>query len=200
MLSPDRISVLFAGDEALPFELESAWLAELPEARRARIEAMTAPVDRRRSLIGSRLERRARRDIPAGADPALHVSSSHCPGRVVCAVSRATPVGIDVEPRDASPPGRTGLYLNAAERAVAGGDPHRLLWLWTRKEAVAKAAGRRGLRTFGRIDVRTDAVDCEGRTWRLIPLDLGAGFIAHLACAEPVPPIEIRAHSAESLR
>jgi 4'-phosphopantetheinyl transferase len=192
MLSPARISVLFAGDEALPSEQESAWLADLSDARRARIEAMPDPSDRRRSLIASRLLMRG--------PSAGHFSSSHCPGRVVCAMSRITPVGVDVEPLDASPPGRTSLYLNPGERAAAGGDPHRLLWLWTRKEAVAKAAGRRGLRMLGQIDVRADLVDCEGKRWHLLPLDLGPGFVAHLACAAPAPPVAIRAHSAESLR
>lgn len=192
MLSPDRISVLFARDEALDPGVESAWLAALPDVRRRQLEAMTDPADRRRSLIASRLLMR----VP----DAGHSSSSHCPGRVVCAVSGTTPVGVDVEPLHADPPGRTSLYLNAAERAFADDDPHRLLWLWTRKEAVAKAASRRGLRGLGQIDVRGDHAACEGRSWLLLPLDLGPGFVAHLACAAPPPPTVIRAHSLESLR
>ena len=196
MLSPERISVLFAGDEALDPRLERAWLAGLDDARRARIEAMAEPADRRRSLIASRLLALAR---PDSAAP-LHRSASHCAGRVVCAVSDAAPVGVDVEPLDADPPGRSSLYLNADERALAHDDPQRLLWLWTRKEAVAKAAGRRGLRGLGQIDVRADRADCEGQSWHLFPLDLGAGFVAHLACAASAPSIEIRSLSAESLR
>jgi 4'-phosphopantetheinyl transferase len=192
MLSPERISVLFAGDESLPPALESAWLADLPDTRRTQIETMPDPSDRRRSLIASRLLMRG--------PSASFTSTSHCRGRVVCAQSRGTPVGVDVEPLDTRPPGRTSLYLNAEERAAAGDDPHRLLWLWTRKEAVAKAAGRRGLRRLGHIDVRSERADCEGRSWHLLTLDLGPGFVAHLACADPVPPIEIQPHSAESLR
>ena len=192
MLSPERISVLFAGDEPVEPGLEAAWLAELPDARRARIEAMPDPIDRRHSLIASRLLAR----VPSAG----FSSSSHCRGRVVCAVSDSTPVGVDVEPLDASPPGRTDLYLTAAERSMAGDDPRRLLWIWTRKEAVAKASGRRGLRLLGQIDVCADRTDCEGRSWLLLPLDVGPGFVAHLACAAPAPPIVVSPHSPESLR
>lgn len=200
MLSPERISVLFAGDAALSTELEAAWMRDLPAARRSRIEAMPDPSDRHRSLIASRLLAHGCREFGVDTQAPVPSSASHCPGRVVCAVSGTTPVGVDVEPVDASAPGRTSLYLNAAERAMAGDDPRALLWLWTRKEAVAKAAGRRGLRSLPLIDVRTDTVDCAGRSWRLVALDLGPGFVAHLACAVPAPPIRVRSHSAESLR
>lgn len=217
MLSPERISVLFARDEALDPALESAWLDALPDARRRQLLAMPETSERRRSLLGSRLLLRGVRDVPGlsgadlgslryGPDGAGHLdlpvrfSLSHCAGRVLCAVSAGTDVGVDVEPQNAPAPGRTGLYLNAAERAAANGDPRVLLWFWTRKEAVAKAAGRRGLRMLGQLDVRPDEVACAGRTWSLLPLDLGPGFVAHLACAGPTPPVVIRSHSAESLR
>ena len=199
MLSPERISVLFAGDEALAPALETAWMQALSDARRAQIEALPDASDRRRSLIASRLLAYGRREFETGASAPVHSSVSHCPGRVVCAVSAATPVGVDVEPIEANAPGRTSLYLNAAERAAAG-DPRTLLWLWTRKEAVAKAAGRRGLRSLPLIDVRADTADCAGRSWRLVALDLGPGFVAHLACAVPAPPVRIQSLSAETLR
>ncbi|MCC2658524.1 MAG: 4-phosphopantetheinyl transferase [Panacagrimonas sp.] len=200
MLSPERISVLFAGDDALEPALEAAWLDDLSADRRARLESMPDPADRRRSLIAGRLLLRGTQDLALPVHAATHVSTAHCAGRVVCAVSRDTPLGVDVEPLDANPPGRTDLYVNADERTFAGDDPQRLLWLWTRKEAVAKAASRRGLRLLGQIDVRSDRTDCEGRSWLLRPLDLGPGFVAHLACVAPPPPIVIRAHSPESLR
>lgn len=221
MLSPARISVLFAGDDALSTMLdaglESAWLADLPPPRRSRLEAMPDAAERRRSLIASRLLLRGLREIldDPGADLAslrygaegapsldlpVHFAVSHCPGRVVCALSTRTALGVDVEPFGAAAPGRTGLYLNAQERASAKDDPERLLWLWTRKEAVAKAAERRGLRLLGQISVLADRTDCAGTVWYLSSLDLGPGFVAHLACADPVARIETRPLSAESLR
>lgn len=154
MLSPERISVLFAGDEAFSPALETAWMRALSDARRSQIEALPDPSDRRRSLIASRLLTHGLREFGENPGALIHSSASHCPGRVVCAMSAATPLGVDVEPIDASAPGRTSLYLNAAERAVARDGPHALLRLWTRKEAVAKAAGRRGLRSLPLIDVQ----------------------------------------------
>lgn len=200
MLSPERISVLFAGDEALSPALETAWMRALSDARRSQIEGLPNPSDRRRSLIASRLLAHGLRAFGENPGTLVHSSASHCPGRVVCAMSAATPLGVDVEPIDANAPGRTSLYLNAAERAVAGDDRRALLRLWTRKEAVAKAAGRRGLRSLPLIDVRADTADCAGRSWQLLELDLGPGFVAHLACAAPAPPVRIQSLSAETLR
>lgn len=217
MLSPERISVLFAGDDALTSGIERAWLADLPAPRRRQLEAMSDPCERRRSLIASRLLLHGLREVLGDARvglaslrydkdgaPSLDVparfSVSHCPGRVVCALSPHAAIGVDVEPLDQAAPGRTGLYLNADERAAAGDDPRLLLRLWTRKEAVAKASGRRGLRALGQISVLSDHVDCAGETWHLAPLDLGPRFVAHLACAVAAPLIDVRSHSAESLR
>jgi 4'-phosphopantetheinyl transferase len=217
MLSPDRISVLFADDEALAPGIEAAWLAEVPVPRRRQLEAMPDASERRRSLIASRLLLRGIRQIlgdshvdlsslrydkdgAPGLDLPVRFSVSHCPGRVVCALSVHTALGVDVEPLDAAAPGRTGLYLSAQERTVAGDDPRLRLGLWTRKEAVAKAAGRRGLRVLGQISVLSDQAECAGQTWHLAPLDLGPRFVAHLACAAATPLVEVRSHSAESLR
>lgn len=124
-------------------------------------------------------------------NPPLHVSLSYTAGRALCALSADGAVGIDVEALDAEPPGRTGLYLSARERLAAGTDPPARLALWTQKEAVAKAAGIGGLRRLGHVGIDGDRAQVGARIWHTRRLELGPGFVAHLACGDPAPRIEL---------
>ena len=88
----------------------------------------------------------------------LFVSLSHAGTATVAAASAETPVGIDIEPRDAS---RERL---AAIRDVAGGDD---LVHWTRVEAVLKADGR-GLRVDPRaVGIHADRATLDGAHYAL---------------------------------
>ena len=82
----------------------------------------------------------------AGGD--LEVSWAHSDGRVVLALARGTPLGVDVETIGSRTPGveLVELALSAEERRTlaalppAERDPGFLRY-WTRKEAVLKATG-----------------------------------------------------------
>jgi 4'-phosphopantetheinyl transferase len=77
--------------------------------------------------------------VVVGADTALHVSVARSDGIVVAAVSKAGPIGVDVERTDdTSFPGFGSVALHSGER---DGSPADRATLWTRKEAVLKAVG-----------------------------------------------------------
>jgi 4'-phosphopantetheinyl transferase len=85
---------------------------------------------------------------PAVPGSGLEVSLSHSGDRVVLAVTRSGPVGVDVEQvtRDVDIDGMAGQVLAPAERAVLAGLPDEarrpaFFTSWTRKEAVVKATG-----------------------------------------------------------
>ena len=83
---------------------------------------------------------------PRLADPATDIefSVSHAGERVVVALTRGGPVGVDVESlqRRAGVDTLAPHVLSLAERDARGGDDAaRLLRYWTRKEAVLKATG-----------------------------------------------------------
>jgi len=87
----------------------------------------------------------------------LFVSLSHASDVTVAAAS-ASPVGVDIEPRDVS------LDRLAAIRDVAGGND---LTHWTRVEAVLKADGR-GLRVDPRaVSIQGEEATIGGRRHRL---------------------------------
>ena len=127
-------------------------------------------------------EGRAKPRLPAP----LEFSISHCEGLALCALSATGPLGVDAEALGALRADAFRLYLSAAERAWAGDDPARFYTLWTRKEAVAKAAGH-GLDALPAIDARADVVDFAGRRWQLQPLPVGIAHCAHLAVPAGAP-------------
>ncbi len=194
--------VLITSEFDLPTVLEAEWLACLPLLRRMQISGWRDAGARRRSLLGSRLLAEGLRRLghPAAAlaslryspqsrptlDVAVDFSLSHCDGRIVCALSTHGPIGIDVEGLAGVTASGFGLYLSAAERAWAGRSVRRFYSVWTRKEAVVKAAGTRGLRDVARVDTlpSEQRAAFEGRLWRTPTVPVGRGHVAHLALAD----------------
>ncbi|WP_051837960.1 4'-phosphopantetheinyl transferase family protein [Streptomyces sp. NRRL F-2580] len=94
-----------------------------------------------------------------GGGEDLEVSLAHTGELIVVGVSRTGAIGVDVQPadRDVAAEVPAGRWCTAAERAALAALPEserraRLLWLWTLKEARARALGggpRRGFATFG---------------------------------------------------
>jgi len=196
------VSVLVTSESELSPSREAEWLSDLPPARRAQIGRWTSRRDRHRSLLASRLllEQLRRLGHPRSAlatlryeqrgrptlDLPLAFSLSHCDGRIAAAVSTEGPVGIDVEKIEPLQAGDFALYLNAAERLWAGRSARRFCAIWTRKEAVAKAAGSAGLPSLPSVDTSDadDVATFAGRRWRTTPLALGAGHVGHVASAD----------------
>lgn len=196
------VMVLIAAEFGVPPELEARWLAQLPPERRAQISRWTDPQARGFSLIGSRLLAHGLRRLgfagdvlatlryPAQGRPevALPVdfSVSHCEGRIVCALSREGPVGIDVEALGDARAADFRLYLSAAERAWAGRSTRRFYEIWTRKEAVVKAASARGLRDVVQVD--TMAGEClasfHDQRWHTLRVPVGRRHMAHVASTQ----------------
>lgn len=196
------VSVLITPEFVLSPRLEADWLARLPPLRRAEIGRWQDDGARRRSLLGSRLlaEGLRRLGYPAAAlgslrylpqsrptlDVPVDFSLSHCGGRIVCALSTQGRVGIDVEALGGVTASGFGLYLSIAERAWAGRSAGRFYSVWTRKEAVVKAAGSRGLRDVAGVDTMPSEQRAafEGRLWRTPKVPVGRGYVAHLALAD----------------
>lgn len=212
------VSVLVASELELPAFLEAQWLNALPPARRAQIGRWPRPRDRHRSLLASRLllvhlhrlghsaGALATLRYPPRARPTLALplswSVSHCDGRIAAAVSAEAPVGLDVEALGALQAGDFERYLNPAERAWAGASPRRFYSVWTRKEAVAKAAGDAGLAAVPAVDTTSPGrgrAAYAGQLWHTTPLSLGRGHVGHVATAEPGAAVTVEHLAAEAL-
>lgn len=201
MKAPATLLVRFTEETALPAGLEAEWLSGLPATRRAQLAGVAQAPDRHRSLIGSRLLRDGLRHLGFAADslaglryaphgkPSLDVpvavSFSHCQGLIACALSTDGPVGVDVEPVGSLTAAEFPHFLGADERAWAGDDPRRFCSLWTRKEAVVKAAGSSGLAQLHAVRLDRDGASFAGSRWHTMPIEMACGFVAHVAQAGP---------------
>lgn len=203
------ILVLMAGEHVLTPALEDEWLRRLPPARRLQLAARSDRAARSRSLIGARLlewgidELRGRNCGLSGLrysthgrgslDAPLHFSASHAGGIVLYAVSDDCPVGVDIEPLGELTADEFLSYLSAQERMVASSDPARFYAVWTRKEAVVKAAGAAGLRQLPGVVTSADGSSASfaGSRWRTLAIDVGCDHVAHLALPEGEEP-EVR--------
>ena len=212
---PVMITVLATDEIALQPALESAWLSALPAARRAQLERWPDSGARHRSLLGSRLLREGLLRLGQPADvlrrlsyttygkPTIDLpvdfSLSHCAGRILCALSTRGPVGVDIEQIRELTGAEFRLYLTGQERIWAGDSPERFFSLWTRKEAVVKAACTRGLAELCSVRIDGDRATVAGRSWYTAALRVDQGYAAHIAHAHPLSAPVIEQISRETL-
>jgi 4'-phosphopantetheinyl transferase len=199
--------------------------ALLDDIERSRAEAFLRPADRSRFVLGVALVKFAVAGI-AGLEPAavhvdrrcdecgrphgrprlpgsdVHLSVSHSGALVVVALTRAGPVGVDVEHRDPARPAPPADVLTAAEPL---GRPQDLLIYWCRKESVVKATGE-GLRVPLQEVVVSPAdgfprlVSYQGRPLAasMADLDVGDSYAAALTVLT-AGPLTVDTRSADSL-
>mgnify|MGYP005839345919 CR=1 FL=1 len=116
--------------------------------------------------------------------PSLHFSLSHSVDTVVVAMSQVAAVGVDVEDLENATqlPAQRG-YCAANERLPAGLAP---LDIWTRKEAVIKAAGA-GLDAMRQVSLDDHGARFAQRHWSVVSLTLPWPCSCHLASTEAMP-------------
>jgi 4'-phosphopantetheinyl transferase len=182
--------------------------ALLDDVERARADAFVRSGDRSRFVVGAALVKLAVAD-GTGLPPAsirvdrrcpmcgrphgrprvvgsdLQVSVAHSGSLVAVALTRAGPVGVDVEHRTAGRVVPPAMRIVTASEPV--GRPDDLLTYWCRKESVVKATGD-GLR----VPLTEVVVSPAGRSARLVSyqgralaasmvdLDVGGAYVAAL--------------------
>jgi 4'-phosphopantetheinyl transferase len=110
----------------------AAALTKIAAARVLAIAPADVHVDRACSTCGAQHGR------PILSDTDLHVSVTHSGSTVAVALTRAGPVGVDIEARSQRVLPAADLIVTPAEPVRT---PHDLLTYWCRKESVMKATG-----------------------------------------------------------
>lgn len=197
----------------------------LDEAELARADRFLSPDDRRRFVLGVTLvklavaddanippaEVRVDRSCPTCGEAhgrpripgsTIQASVTHSGSLVAVALTRAGPVGIDVQVRNA----RTALPLRrvlAPEEPVSV--PEDLFTYWCRKESVAKATGEGVAVPFDEVVVSPAQAPARLVSYRgrplaasLTDLDVGPGYCAALAILTDTP-VRVDVHNAENL-
>jgi 4'-phosphopantetheinyl transferase len=196
------VLVLAARMLTLTPEREATWLADLPLQRRAQLCTWPDAKARALSLLGTRLLHEGLMRLGFGralsllgysgrGKPAINLpvsfSLSHCDDLVLCGFSKEGPIGIDVERMGRLKASEFSLYLTQRERLWAGDDSERFYRLWTRKEAILKAADGNDLRLVRGIDAVETVVGFSGMPWVLADVRLDDGYVASMATARREP-------------
>jgi phosphopantetheinyl transferase len=189
----------------LPFPDCEGWAVTLPAPDHAVLAGLRREEVRRRTLH-TRIVRRAlyaaltgvapedqvdglgEDGKPRAADGRAHFNLSHADGLAAVVLSRAGPVGVDVESaaRTRDFPGLARRFFHPAEIAAweqEGATPAAFLRRWTAKEALLKADGA-GIRlTLSEVDTTAAAHDRPWRGFRCAALPLPAPFVGAVAAA-----------------
>ena len=192
-----RIDEFRAGDEAT-----------LSADERARADRFATADLRRRSVAAHAFVRRTLAEhagVPAAAlrftigpfgKPALrdfsdlHFNLSHAGDWAICAVSRASPLGIDIEQARPLPEFRdlAARFFSSAEQRTLAALPiskqmRAFFEIWTKKEAYIKATGRglaQSLQEFS-VPLGTDGPVRPDARWLVRALPAPDGYVAALA-------------------
>jgi len=126
----------------------------------------------------------------------LSCSISHTSELVAAAVAPFGSVGIDVESEELAKPfvAAAGARFSDSERCRLQGQEETFAYMWTRKEALAKAAGRSLDEVLGQ-SVLGDRLEFAGRTWHLRSRRLGLAH--HCALAWDRHPDQLKVHSID---
>lgn len=144
----------------------------------------------------------------------LHFNLAHADDLAIYAVTRSSPVGIDVE-RVAPLPDATDIAANyfapgeIRRLATAHDTAESFYRCWTRKEAFVKALGDGLAYDLDRFEVTLAAGDparllsveddaAEAAAWSLQHLDPAEGFVGALAVRGPLADIVCRTWEADS--
>lgn len=114
----------------------------------------------------------------------LFFNISHTGSTVVCAIHHQKPIGIDIElKRNISVTNFKNCFTDKEWYTLKHSCNKELLFynLWTRKEAVIKAAGI-GLQVpLNSFDVLQKVVVLKNRVYEILPLKIAANIIGHIA-------------------
>lgn len=187
-------------------ELAARWLHQLPYVKRLSIER-AAPMAALASLAGIDLLSLAAAahgydSLPAAAlafpergkpfwPGGLEFNISHTPDFVACVATRAVSVGIDIEATGRVSLATVRRIASNAELASCGESALGATRLWTRKEAVVKAAGGTVF-DAGKVTLSATHAEFRERLWYFAGPDGLAGCALAIAAARPDLKVELR--------
>ncbi len=121
----------------------------------------------------------------------LEFNISHTADLVACVATRDVSVGIDVEAAGRVSLATVRRMASSAELALAGATALGATHLWTRKEAVVKAAGGTVF-DAGKVRVSQAQAEFRGRLWYFAGPDMLEGHALAIAAARPDLSVELR--------
>jgi 4'-phosphopantetheinyl transferase len=199
---------------------QSLWLSELSEQKKAAVKRLVNNSDRIASLLGMRLLKMCAQDdgvedfrlsdiqYPKSGKPvwqskknhAFDFNISHSVSMAVAATSKTVQAGVDVEKIRALKNLNFKMVLSTDELKQISETPELFFDLWSKKEAVVKAANTVGLARMRDVALNGDLAVLDEVTWHLKRSDLNDQYVVNLATSEPVDELIIKVFSIDELR
>ncbi|MGH8265432.1 MAG: 4'-phosphopantetheinyl transferase family protein [Steroidobacteraceae bacterium] len=186
--------------------LGERWLHVLPRAKRAAVETAADPVAiatlagidllaHGLGAIGGGELTAGMLAYPSRGKPLLgqgpDFSISHTGGFAVCAVARESRVGIDIEVLARVRPESLRRVAHPTELERFAADPYGAAKLWTRKEAVLKAAGA-SIFDAAAVEVEEGHADFHGERWYFSGPEVLDGCALAIAGERPHMSVDLR--------
>jgi len=204
-LSQERIS------SAQLSEQIANWIEELPVIKQQQIKNLRQQNDQVLSLAGLQLLKLGMPEIsdfpfslnqlqfPKHAKPFfsndIDFNISHSGDIVCCVISNTAKVGIDVELQREVKPATLKKFLtetpNSAEENHVENNKQQFFKLWTKNEAIIKAANHGSIYNMHDIRHEQDGGHYQTHFWYTYPIDIVSAednkeYTCHIACSEKI--------------
>jgi 4'-phosphopantetheinyl transferase len=189
------------------------WLSALPPTKQAAINRLIHKTDRIASLLATRLLlmcaqhenlsrfRLADLRYPDQGKPCwkkeddnfLDFNISHTDKLIVVATSTTLEVGVDAERIRTLKSLKFKMVLSPEELSRVKDNPGLFFELWSKKEAVVKAANTTGINRMRDVKLKNDYAVLDGRKWYFKQIDMEMqgddDYVIYLASSKPVEKI-----------
>lgn len=186
------------------------WLSQLAAEKRKSIERLVSRNDRITSLLATQMLRLAAgkqavasfdlvniyypktgKPIWKCSNAFLDFNISHSNNMIVVAVSKTMSVGVDVEKIKALKRLNFKMVLSKEEITQVQQYPNLFFNMWSKKEAVVKAADTVGIARMRGVELKEDYALLDGNTWHLKELHLDSHYVGYLATSQIVDEIDM---------
>jgi 4'-phosphopantetheinyl transferase len=192
------------------------WLAELSPQKQGSIRRLVNSRDRVSSLVGLQLLKKCMLDegvldfqladinYPESGKPYWQSENgrkcdfniSHSDGLIIVAMSRVMKVGIDAEKIRTLKSLNFKMVMSAGELEQIQQTPDLFFDLWSKKEAVVKAADTAGISRMRDVILNNEQASLDDECWHLKAVDRLIGmeseFSVHLATSRPVEKLIVK--------
>ena len=191
--------------------LEEQWLSALSLQKKASIQRLLFYRDRMTSLSGLRLLNICAQDeglenfklndvqYPDTGKPFWENNNgfydfniSHSGNFILIAASTTIKIGVDVEEIRQLKQLNFKRVMSHKELVKIQQRPVLFFDLWSKKEAVVKAANTVGLARMSDVKLKQDVAMLDGKTWYLKSIDLDEQYAINMASSDPVGELIVK--------
>ena len=193
-----------------PLKIEH-WTASLSIEKQAAIQRLLHLSDRVSSLAGLRLLKMCAMDeditdfdlsevqYPESGKPfwnnrvsCFDFNISHSGDFIIVAASTSLSVGLDVEKVKELKRLNFKMVMSPEELVQIQKSPILFFDLWSKKEAVVKAADTVGLARMSHVKLKSNSAELDAKKWYLRTVNLDEAYVVNLATSEPVDELVIK--------